>query len=364
MKGLFARLALAFTLITSSILLVSTLMFMYQTHRHFKMFESQTMNMNVTSHSFNVHFEQALLQSALWTFAIGILVTVVVSILVARRITTPLIDMKKTAQQMAKGNLNVRTNVKGEDELSDLGRSLNHLAEQLIRQEQLRKTMTADVAHELRTPLTTIESHIAAMLDGIWEPTPKRLASCYEEVERLTLLVGDLSRLTELESPHLKLQLVSEDITELVKRHAAAMRSLFDEKGVSLIVAAQNPINVMIDKQRMGQVVTNLLSNALKFTPTGGKVSIEFKPAQEAVLVKVKDTGIGINETELEWVFERFYRGEKSRNRKTGGAGIGLTIVKAIVEAHGGKVNIIGQEGFGTEVQVYVPIQTVMEGRA
>lgn len=362
MKGLFARLTLAFMLITSSILLVSTLMFMYQTHRHFKMYENQAMNMNVATHSFNVHFEQALLQSTLWTLIIGILVTAVVSVLVARRITTPLIDMKRTAQQMAKGNLDVRTNVKGEDELSELGRSLNHLAQQLVRQEQLRKTMTADVAHELRTPLTTIKSHIAAMMDGIWEPTPERLASCYEEVERLTHLVGDLSNLTELESPHLKLHLVSEDITEIVKQHAEAMRPLFDEKGLNLIVAAQNPINVMIDKQRMGQVITNLLSNALKFTPAGGKVKIEFKSVQGAVLVSVKDTGIGIKETEHELVFERFYRGEKSRNRKTGGAGIGLTVVKAIIEAHGGSVSIIGQDGVGTEVQVFVPLQSVQKG--
>lgn len=357
MKGLFARLALAFMLITSSILLVSTLMFMYQTHRHFKMYESQAMNMNVTSHSFNVHFEQALLQSTLWTFVIGILVTAIVSVLVARRITTPLIEMKKTAQQMARGNLNVRPNVKGKDELSDLGRSLHYLAQQLVRQEQLRKTMTADVAHELRTPLATIKSHIAAMMDGIWEPTPERLASCYEEVERLTHLVGDLSHLTELEAPHLKLQLIYEDLTEIVKQHAEAMRPLYDQKGVSLTIATQSPLHAMVDKKRMGQVVTNLLSNALKFTPAAGNVSVHLKSGDGAVIVSVKDTGIGINKAELEMVFERFYRGEKSRSRKTGGAGIGLTIVKAIVEAHGGSVNIESKEGAGTEVKVCVPIQ-------
>jgi len=355
MKGLFARLTLAFMLITSSILLVSTLMFMYQTHRHFLMYQDQAMRMSVNSDSFNLHFELAIMQSTLWTFLIGILVTALVSVLVARRITTPLIDMNKTAQQMAKGNLNVRTNIKGEDELSDLGRSLNHLAEQLIRQELLRKSMTADVAHELRTPLTTLKSHIAAMMDGIWEPTPRRLASCFEEVERLTHLVGDLSNLTELESPHLKLQIEREDITELVGQIADAMRPLFDEKGIGFAVATHSPVYLRLDKQRMGQVITNLLSNALKFTPSGGTVSVDFQTLQHGLIVSVKDSGTGIKESELPLVFERFYRGEKSRSRKTGGAGIGLTIVKAIVEAHGGTVEIESKEGAGTVVQVFVP---------
>ncbi|MFD2330116.1 sensor histidine kinase [Cohnella sp. GCM10020058] len=361
MKSLFARLSFAFMLITSSMLLVSTLMIIFQTHRHFIMFTDQEMDMNVSSDSFNHHFELAIMQSTLWTFVIGICVTALVSVVVAKRITTPLIDMKQTAHQMAKGELNVRTHVNGEDELSDLGRSLNHLAEQLVRQEQLRKTMTADVAHELRTPLATLKSHIAAMLDGVWEPTPKRLASCFEEVERLTHLVGDLSHLTEVESPHAKLKLETEDLTELVEHNADAMRPLFVQRGISLNVAPHSPVYVSLDKQRIGQVITNLLSNALKFTPSGGTVRIEIRTVQEGMTVSVIDSGIGIKESELSMVFERFYRGEKSRSRKTGGAGIGLSIVKAIVEAHGGTIKLESKVGVGTEVQVFFPSQLLQK---
>ncbi|OPH57855.1 two-component sensor histidine kinase [Paenibacillus ferrarius] len=353
MKGLYARIVIAFVSVASGILLISTIAFILETHYHFSLYQSQTMDMN--SPTFDAHFEQALVQSVLWSAILGILLSVLLSFFVAKRITAPLIQMKKVAERMANGELEARTTVKGNDEIADLGGSLNHLAEQLMQQEQLRKTMTADVAHELRTPLATLKSHMEALIDGVWLPTPQRLESCYEEIERLRFLVGDLEQLTEMDSPHFKLKLHEENVSAIVHSNIEAIRASYDHKGVALLWGGAANVKATLDKQRLGQIMVNLLTNALKFTPLGGKVSVEVKQEQQMALIMVSDTGIGINEDDLRFVFERFYRVEKSRGRKSGGSGIGLTIAKKLVEAHGGTIRIESGVGVGTTVKILIP---------
>jgi two-component system sensor histidine kinase BaeS len=353
MKGLYARIVIAFIGVASGVLLISTIAFIVETHYHFSLFQHQAMDMN--SPAFDAHFEQAMVQSVLWSAILGILLSILLSLVVAKRITAPLIHMKKVAERMANGELGARTTVNGNDEIADLGGSLNHLAEQLLHQEQLRKTMTADVAHELRTPLTTLKSHMEAMIDGVWAPTPQHLESCYEEIERLRFLVGDLEQLTEMESPHFKLKLKEENVSAIVHRHIEASRASFDQKGVNLFFEGLTNVEATLDRQRVGQIVANILTNALKFTPQGGKVSVEVKEEQDAVVIIVSDTGIGMNEENLRFVFERFYRVEKSRDRKSGGSGIGLTIAKKLVEAHGGTIRMESRVGEGTSVEIHFP---------
>lgn len=353
MKGLYARIAIAFIGVASGVLLISTIAFILETHYHFSLYQHQAMDMN--SPAFDVHFEQALVQSVLWSAILGILLSVLLSLLVAKRITAPLIHMKKVAERMANGELGARTTVKGNDEIADLGGSLNHLAEQLMYQDQLRKTMTSDVAHELRTPLATLKSHMEAMIDGVWMPTPHRLESCYEEIERLRFLVGDLEQLTEMESPHFKLKLHEENVSAIVHRNIEASRTSFDQKGVNLFFEGLTNVEATLDRQRLGQILVNLLTNALKFTPQGGKVTVKVTEEEHAVVIIVSDTGIGMNEDDLRFVFERFYRVEKSRDRKSGGSGIGLTIVKKLVEAHGGTIRMESRVGEGTSVEIHFP---------
>ncbi|NQX66083.1 HAMP domain-containing histidine kinase [Paenibacillus alba] len=353
MKGLYARIVIAFIGVASGVLLISTIAFILETHYHFSLYQSQTMDMN--SPTFDAHFEQALVQSVLWSAILGILLSVLLSLVVAKRITAPLIQMKKVAERMASGELGARTTVKGNDEIADLGGSLNHLAEQIMQQEQLRKTMTADVAHELRTPLATLKSHMEALMDGVWLPTPQRLESCYEEIERLRFLVGDLEQLTEMDSPHFKLKLHEEDVSVIVHGNIEAIRASYDQKGVTLVWGGATNVKATLDRQRLGQIMVNLLMNALKFTPPGGKVSVEVKEEQHRVLIMVSDTGIGIDEDDLRFVFERFYRVEKSRDRKSGGSGIGLTIAKKLVEAHGGTIRMESGVGVGTTVKIHIP---------
>lgn len=356
MKGLYARIAIACIGIASGVLIISTITFLLETHYHLTMFRNQSQDPNMTSSSaFDMHFEQALVQSVLWTAILGIVLAIVISLFVAKRITAPLIQMKSIAERMAKGELTSRTEVSGKDELADLGHSLNHLSEQLLLQQQLRKTMTADVAHELRTPLATLKSHMEAMIDGVWEPTPKRLESCFEEIERLRFMVGDLEQLTEVESPNFKLNFNEENVNSIVRHHISANQAAFEKKGVDLFFQNQGQIQASMDKLRFGQIMVNLLSNALKFTPKGGKVTVAVTEKGPVVSVSVSDSGIGIDDKELAFVYERFYRADKSRDRKSGGSGIGLTIVKKLVEAHGGVIEIHSQTGRGTKVEFRFP---------
>jgi signal transduction histidine kinase len=355
MKGLYARIAAACIGIASAVLLISTVTFILETHYHLTLYQHQEQDMNMSSPAFDIHFEQALVQSVLWTAILGMILAILISLFVAKRITAPLVQMKTVAERMAKGQLTSRAEVTGRDEIADLGNSLNHLAEQLLLQEQLRKTLTADVAHELRTPLATLKSHMEAMMEGVWDPTPRRLQSCFEEIERLRFLVGDLEQLTEVESPNFKLRLQEENIGEIVQHHIGASQAAYERKGVTLVLLGGGNFKAVIDKLRFGQVMVNLLSNALKFTPSGGNVTVEMKEQSKTFSISVSDTGIGIDENELSFVFERFYRADKSRDRKSGGSGIGLTIAKKLVEAHGGTIEIRSQVGKGTTVEFYLP---------
>lgn len=352
MRGLHARLTYTFIGIASGVLFLASMMIIIETHYHFQMVQHQMPNEMPDLPQLNFHLEQALEQSILWTLVGAILIAMVVSYFVAKRITAPLLEMRAVAERISQGQLDRRLKVLGHDELGQLGTSLNHLAEQLQQQEELRKNMTADVAHELRTPLATLKSHIEAMEDGIWEPTKERIHSCYEEIERLIHLVGDLEQLTFVESPEFQLHLKEEDLGQLVQQTVEMARPEFEQKGVHLLWEAPESIRLPMDRERMAQIMTNLLSNALKFTKPTGQVSVELERHEDAIVLNVHDTGIGIPAADLPYVFDRFYRAEKSRNRKSGGSGIGLAIVKRIVEAHGGEVTISSVWGEGTTVTV------------
>jgi signal transduction histidine kinase len=260
--------------------------------------------------------------------------------------------MRKAAEKMAKGELGVRVKTLGNDELNELGLSLNQLASQLQLQETSRKNMTSDIAHELRTPLATIKSHLEAMEDGIFDPTTERIHSLKEEIERLILLVQDLEHLTAMESPEFVLDKKKENLSHIINKSLDAVSGSYVKKGVQLTKSLDESIELTLDAKRITQVLVNLLSNALTYTPPKGTVMVSTKADSDTVLVTVKDTGKGIPEEELKQVFERFYRSEKSRNRDFGGSGIGLTIVKRIVEAHGGQIWIESELGKGTKVHI------------
>ena len=232
--------------------------------------------------------------------------------------------------------------------------AINFLATNLASQENLRKQLTTNVAHELRTPLTAIRSYLEAMIEGLWEITPKRLSGCLDEVKRLSNLVADLERLAKIEGENLKLNKTQFDLFEMVQVIKNNFSAEAAKKNLSLVLEGETFL-IYADKDRMSQVVTNLLSNAIKYTPEHGIVCLKVKLEEKSAFIIVEDTGIGISKEESTLIFERFYRTDKSRNRKTGGAGIGLTIVKSIVSAHNGTISIKSKEDEGSRFIVTLP---------
>ncbi|MCD1259210.1 HAMP domain-containing protein [Paenibacillus athensensis] len=344
MNRLHTRLALIIIGIAVGIVLISTVSLIMTTHYHFSMYQAQA-GMSHEFPALDYHLEQALMQTIVWTSLISILLAIFLGFYVARRISAPLVHMTHVAERMTGGEWNSRVVIRGKDELADLGASLNTLASQLQQHEQLRMTMTEDIAHELRTPLATLKSHMRALEDGIWEPTPERIHSCYEEIERLAQLVAELEDLTYVESPGFQLVRKEESLAAIIERGVQLVTAAYREKNVRLSGNASPHIRVNVDQDRMIQVLVNLLSNALKFTPERGEVRVKGSEERDHVLIQVHDTGTGIPQEDLPYVFERFYRADKSRNRRTGGSGLGLTIVKELVAAHGGDISVESWQG-------------------
>ncbi|MDI6706879.1 MAG: ATP-binding protein, partial [Bacillota bacterium] len=265
----------------------------------------------------------------------------VASWIFSRKLTKPIIEIINTTSDMSRGNLKKRvTGVEGKDELGELAKSVNRLGEWVENLEDLRIQMTSDVAHELRTPLTIVLSHIEAIKDGIWEATPERLQVCYDEILRLSSLVKDIEKLSGFEKGSLKLEIEEFNLALVAGEVRDNFKILFDEKGVELIADIEEDLVLKGDKGKIKQALINLLSNALKFTDKGGTVKLEAAKKGNDIVIVVEDNGRGILQEDLPFIFERFYRGEKSRNRATGGAGIGLSITKAIIEVHHGTIEV------------------------
>ncbi|HHW07533.1 MAG TPA: HAMP domain-containing protein, partial [Clostridia bacterium] len=289
--------------------------------------------------------------------AFSLALSILFGTVMAEKLSTPIGRVITTAQMIAKGYYDDRvTETSSTKEIAQLTETINHLAETLEKQERLRKQLTADVAHELRTPLATLQSHMEAMIDGIWQPDPERLKSCHEEIVRISRLVGDLEKLAKYEGENLVLTKTTFDVAELARHLLQNFETEFAEKGIALRFTGEKEV-INADKDKISQVIVNLLSNALKYTPPGGTVEVSVQGDAQRAEIRVKDSGAGIAPEDLPYIFERFYRADKSRNRLTGGAGIGLTITKAIVDAHNGTIQVHSRVNEGTEFLVSLPKQ-------
>ncbi len=288
--------------------------------------------------------------------AISLAACVLLGAYLAKHFSGPLADAIDAAGRIASGDYGARISSSSNTrEIVALTGSVNRLAASLGEQERLRKRLTADVSHELRTPLTTLQSSLEAMLDGIWEPSEARLTSCREEVLRLAKLVDELGTLSRYDGERLVLNRERFELGALAKRVTAGFEAAFIRKGVGLTLGGAE-VWLVADRDKVGQILVNLLGNALKFTPAGGRVLIETgRESGEAVLT-VRDTGVGIPPEDLPYIFERFYRADTSRSRETGGSGIGLTIASAITAAHGGSIRAESKLGSGSVFTVRLPV--------
>jgi signal transduction histidine kinase len=284
------------------------------------------------------------------------LVALVLGTVLFRRITHPLSELESAARTVAGGHLAARVSVRSKDEIGMVASAFNSMTEQLERQHQLRKQMVADVAHELRTPLSVMQGTLEAMMDGVLKPNKTELNNLHDQTRRLTRLVEDLRILSLAEEGQLRLELTRVDISELVEKAVQSMSGIAKERAVSLSVQMSGDRHVINgDGDRILEVFANLLDNALRYTPEKGSVIIRVYSAGGQVVVQVVDSGSGIPADELPYIFERFWRGDKSRSRNSGGSGIGLAIVRQIVGLHQGTIEVESEPGKGTTFTVRFP---------
>lgn len=286
---------------------------------------------------------------------LSLLGAVLMGVILAGSITEPIVKTVEITKQVSDGDYNIRfqgsVRIK---ELYRLAQAVNQMAESLAEQEALRKRLTSDVAHELRTPIANVSSYLEAIIEGVWEPTPERLQSCYRELDRISGIVSDLERLRQAENENLKLRKTEVDLLELAETVVRNFEAQIADKKLCCTVDGTHTA-VYADRSRLQQVLTNLVSNAIKYSNENGRIRIALEDREDAAILRVEDDGIGMSEKDRKLIFERFYRTDQSRNRKTGGAGIGLAIVKTIVQAHGGKIAVESEEGHGSSFIVSLP---------
>lgn len=289
------------------------------------------------------------------TALLSLLLSLAIGSVMAKRISVPITRVTAAARMISKGHYDGRVEEKSNtNEISQLTDTINELARTLESQEVLRKRLTADMAHELRTPLATLQSHMEAMIDGIWEPDRDRLGSCHDEILRIGRMVDDLEKLARYESEDLVLNTSAFDISGLIQHIVKNFEADFMAKGVGLTFSGEEE-TIVADRDKISQVMINLLSNALKYTPQGGSTEVSVKDAGSRMEIRVRDTGYGISTEDLPHIFERLYRADRSRNRQTGGAGIGLAIAKALIDAHNGSIRVQSRVNEGTEFVIMLP---------
>jgi signal transduction histidine kinase len=278
-------------------------------------------------------------------------------IFLSRRMTAPLDELARGATAFGKGDFAHRVTPAGSTELVALATSFNQMAANLEEAELLRSNLLTDVAHELRTPLTVLQGNLRALLDDVYPLEKAEVARLYDQTRHLNRLVDDLHVLAQAEARQLPLHLEMIDANQLVQSTAELYEALFETKEITLgMVLPDTPSMVRADRARITQVLQNLLTNALRHTPPGGAINVDVGSADAAVQIAVADSGDGIEVEHLPYVFNRFYRTDRARDRDSGGAGLGLALVRAIVESHGGQATVASTgRGQGSTFTILLP---------
>jgi len=279
----------------------------------------------------------------------AVLVALIIGVVLARTLTRPLRELTRATQAVAQGQLEQTVPVRSEDELGQLAVSFNQMSADLARANHLRRQMTADIAHDLRTPLTVITGYLEAWRDGDLKPTPARFEAMHAEAQHLNRLIDDLRTLSLADAGELTLNRQPVKVPNLLRRVAAAYQHQAEQQSIALTVQADDDLpTINADPERLAQVLKNLVSNALRYTPEQGQIRLLARRQAGGVQLQVADTGRGIPPVDLPSIFNRFYRADKSREQSGGQSGLGLAIAKAIVEAHGGQISVSSVVGQGT----------------
>ncbi len=290
--------------------------------------------------------------------AIAVGLAGLISLYFSLKIRKPLVQLTAATRFTAFGDYSSRVEAGGTKELEELADAFNTLAGNLERDEELRKNMVADIAHELRTPLSTINGYLEAIEDGVVQPDKTTISSMREEVSVLSLIIDDLRQLAEVEAGQMRLDLAPVPVGEALEAESTRFSHEVESKGIGLSLEVHPDVpNIRADAARLSQILGNLIKNALAHTPAGETIRLSAETGEGQVLFKISDTGAGIPAEDLPLIFERFYRADRARERATGGAGLGLTIAKSLVEAQGGHIWAESAEGQGTTIFFTLPVE-------
>lgn len=324
-----------------------------------------SMHMQLLQHVMGPSEERflALVNRSMWlAAAIVIVVAGLASLVFAGRITSPIKQLTKASRKIAAGQFHYRIPVSAKDEIGELAETFNAMAETLERNEKLNQQLFAGIAHELKTPLTIIQGNLEAILDGVSEATPEKIAAIHTETMLLNRLINDLRDLTLAEAGQLKLQKKAVKLKSVAKKVVELIQPMLSEKQITMNIKipARLP-QIEADPDRLTQILYNLIGNALRYTGQNGTITLNADPHSgtgNEVTVSVSDTGEGIPKEDLPYIFNHFYRVDQARTRAKGGSGVGLAIVKYLVEAHGGRVWAESEPGSGSTFSFTLPVSS------
>lgn len=295
-------------------------------------------------------------QAMVFATVLAIALASCIGFLFARTLVSPINRMTSTAKAIKEGDLSARTELHGEDEIARLGETFDAMADSIERDRELERRLTTDVAHELRTPLMAIQSTVEAMVDGVFEADSERLETVNSEVQRLSRLVDALLKLSRLESRSTPMKKEVVDVGELIAGIVATHEAFVADSGLTLAYEMEKGVRVLGDADMIRQATANLISNAVRYTPEGGSITVRVKAGDIMASIVVQDTGIGLTPDEAKMVFSRFWRADAGRTRESGGLGIGLSVVKEIVDRHNGWVQVEGRRDQGACFTIHIPL--------
>lgn len=311
---------------------------------------------NISPEPVHAMFVAAVHRYLIWASVAATILAIILSFVMVKRVLGPLTSMTALTKDIAAGNYDVEIPVRTKDEVGQLAKAFNRMTASLQKIEKLRRGMMIDVAHELRTPLTNIQGYLEALTDGVVPGSEKTYVLLHEETLRLSALVEDILKLAKADAAISDLEFSDFDLWQMIDQVQDGFRLELNKKSLSVQVAAEtDTLFIRADEAKITQVIQNLLHNAVQYSPTEGRIRIDLLSSSSDIKIVFTNSGETIEASDLPYIFERFYRGEKSRSREHGGAGIGLAIVKELVEAHGGKVGADSKSG-KTEIWFTLPI--------
>lgn len=305
---------------------------------------------------FDEDFRDKSYNAMIFAAVIALIIAMVMGAIFARTIAAPVKKITNAAKALKEGDYSARTGMAGSDEIARLGNMFDLMADSVESNRKLERRLVTDVAHELRTPLMAIQSTVEAMIDGVFKPDAERLETLNSEVQRLSRLVDALLKLSRLESRTKPIEQKKVDLTEMLSSVVQTHQAYIHDAGLNLEFEYDPHVYVFGDADLLRQATANLISNAVRYTPEGGTITIMARKGDLMGQIVVKDTGIGLTPEEAKLVFQRFWRADSGRARATGGLGIGLSVVKEIVEQHNGWVRVEGRPNEGACFTIYIPL--------